>query len=319
MARGMQHRDGYGAAVQPWLPRLPLLLLSWLSPRSLLPGATMLVGHPRTRPHHQPQAPPSRRSFRWTRTPALIEWEAGTAELVAFDGSRRPVRLGSESPAPADSSVVTATIDHIWQSVWIDVTSATAHPVPRPAEAAGASDDSVWRDANGLVWFGHFEDHNTIATSKDGGATWTSHSFASGFFVPAYSGAKDVLAVLEYEDVNRQRLRLLWVWYSIDGSATWARTEEGSGPADPIENRGGVVRADGRLVMSGPDNAGLLVMDGDWTYFEPAAWTPGGGRFELINTNGWGKSLTVIGRPADSTSAYVSTTPGDDWMPLTVR
>ncbi len=165
----------------------------------------------------------------------------------------------------------------------------------------------------------NFEDHNTIATSKDGGATWTSHSFGNGHFVPAYSGAMDVLAVLEYEDVNRQRLRLRWVWYSVDGGATWARTEEGSGPADPIEDRGGVVRADGRLVMNGPDNAGLIVMYGDWTYFEPAAWTPGDGRFELLNANGWGKSLTVIGRPADSADVYISATPGDDWTPFTVR
>jgi hypothetical protein len=250
---------------------------------------------------------------------ALVDWEAGTAELVAFDGSRRPLRLGSESPVPTDSSIITATIDDIWQPVWIDVASATAHPVPRPAEAAGASDDSLWRDANGLVWFGNFEDHNTIATSNDGGATWTSHSFGSGYFVPAYSGANDVLAVLEYEDVNRQRLRLLWVWYSIDGGATWARTEEGSGPAGPIEDRGGVVRADGRLVMHGPDDAGLLVMDERWTYFGPAAWTPGGGRFDLLNAYGWGDSLTVIGRPADSADVYISATPGDDWTPFTVR
>lgn len=251
---------------------------------------------------------------------ALVDWDAGTAELVGFDGNRRPLGLGSESPAPADSSVISATIDGTWQSVWIEVSSATAHPVPLPADAAGASDDSLWRDANGLVWFGSFEDDNMIATSQDGGASWTSHSLGGGHMLPTYSGAKDVLAVLEYEDANRMRLRFLRAWYSIDGGSTWASTEEGSGPTAPIENQGGMVRADGRLIMHSPGNAGLIVMEDDWAYFAPAAWTPGaGGEFELLSMQGWSDALTVIGRPADSSDVYISSSPGDDWAPLTVR
>lgn len=250
---------------------------------------------------------------------ALVDWAAGTADLVAFDGSRRPLRLGPEAPAPSDSTVITATLGNIWQALWIDVTAATAHPVPLPAEAAGASDDSLWRDANGLVWFGSFEDNNVIATSKDGGASWASHDLGSGRMVPTHSGAKDVLAVLEYEDANRERLRFLRAWYSIDGGATWASTQEGSGPAAPIENQGGMVRADGRLLMHSP-GAGLLVMEGDWAYFAPAAWTPGAsGEFELLSMQGWGDSLTVIGRPASSADVYISASPGDDWTPLRVR
>jgi hypothetical protein len=250
---------------------------------------------------------------------ALVDWNAGTTELMAFDGSRRPLRLGSESPAAVDSSVISTTIDGIWQSVWIEVSSATAHPVPLPAEAPGARDDSLWRDANGLVWFGFFENDNMIAISKDGGASWASHSLGSGHMLPTYSGAKDVIAVLEYEDADRIRLRFLRAWYSIDGGSTWASTQEGSGPAAPIENQGGMVRADGRLLMHSP-GAGLIVMEGDWTYFAPAAWTPGAsGEFELLSMQGWGDSLTVIGRPSDSSDVYISSSPGDDWVPLTVR
>ncbi|QLQ09984.1 MAG: hypothetical protein HZY75_05815 [Nocardioidaceae bacterium] len=63
----------------------------------------------------------------------------------------------------------------------------------------------MWQDANGLVWFGRFESDNMIATSQDGGASWTSHSLGSCHLVPTYSAAKDVLAVLEYEDARRQR------------------------------------------------------------------------------------------------------------------
>jgi hypothetical protein len=251
---------------------------------------------------------------------ALVDLAAGTAELVAFDGSRQPLRLGAQSPAPADSSVIQATIDGTWQSVWIEVSSATAHPVPLPEEAAGSSDDSVWRDANGLVWFGFFQDTNMIATSTDGGASWTSHDLGSGHMLPTYSGAKDVLAVLEYQDANTPRLRFLWVWYSVDGGATWARTKEGSGPTAPIKSLGGMVRADGRLVIHGPEEAGLIVMDEDWTYFAPAAWTPGAnGHFEFLGMQGWGDSLTVTGHPTDSADAYVSSNPGDDWTPLTAR
>ena len=251
---------------------------------------------------------------------ALVDWNAGTTELIGFNGSRRPVRLGSTSPAPVDRSVISATVDGIWQPVWIEVSAAVAHPVPLPAEASGASDDSVWRDANGLVWFGSFEDNNMVATSRDGGASWTTHRLGSGHMLPTYSGAKDVLAVLGYEDVNRSRLRFLWAWYSVDGGATWARTDADSGPAAPIENQGGMVRADGRLVMHAPGNAGLIVMEDGWTRFAPAAWTPGaGGEFELLGMQGWGDSLTVIGRPANSAEVYISASPGDDWTPLQVR
>ncbi len=251
---------------------------------------------------------------------ALVDWVAGTAELVAFDGSRRPLRLGAESPAPSNSTLIQATIEGIWQSVWIAVSSATAHPIPLPEEAAGSSSDSVWRDANGLVWFGFFEDNNIIATSTDGGASWTSHSLGSGRMLPTYSGAKDVLAVLEYEDANRARLPFLWAWYSLDGGATWARTREGSGPTAPIESKGGMVRADGRLIMHGPDKAGLIVMNKGWTYFAPAGWTPGDtGKFEFLGMQGWGRSLSVIGHAPDSAEVYISSTPGDDWTPLTAR
>lgn len=250
---------------------------------------------------------------------ALVDWAANTVELVAFDGTQRTLKLGATVPAPPDSELITSTIGGGWRTVWIDTAAATAHPVPPPPEQSSASllDDSMWRDANGLVWFGTFTDGtNTIATSADGGVTWRSHELGTGRMVPASSAADGVLAVMEYEDANREQLRLLRVRYSTDGGNAWTVSDEGSTPEASVE-LGGIVRADERLLIRG--RTGLLVME-DWRYFAPAAWTPGRtGGFELLGVQGSGDELTVTGRPTENADVYFSSIPGDDWTPLRVR
>lgn len=252
---------------------------------------------------------------------AVVDWDSSSTELVDFSGVSRSLRLGEEEPAPPGASVITATVGGTYESVWVDVGRAIAHPVPRPEAAAGASDESVWRDANGLVWFGWFEGDHVIATSQDGGASWdNTHSFGGGYLVPTYSGAEDVMAVLEYEDANRASLPFVRAWYSTDGGVSWAGTPDSSAPADPIKHQGGLVRADGRLLMHAPGDAGLLLLDDAWSTFAPAAWTPGGGgNVDLLGIQGWGDGLSVVGRPDGGAEVYLSSTPGDDWEPLRVR
>lgn len=251
----------------------------------------------------------------------LIDWADDSAQLIGFDGERRKLRLGAKAPVPADSTIVAVTLNHIWQSVWIDTATATAHPVPGPPEQeAAGSDNSLWNDANGLVWFGDFEDHYTIATSSDGGSTWTSHDLVGEHLVPTYSAAKGVLAVLEYEDANREALRLLRVWYSTDGGATWSATADSAVPTGRIQDQGGVIRTDGRLLMQSP-SAGLIEMNRNWTFFEPGGYTPEGGHFEIITmTYGDPGSLTMIGHTVGTPDLYVSTNgSGNDWEPIAGR
>jgi hypothetical protein len=250
---------------------------------------------------------------------AVVDLEAGTTELVALDGSRRPVQLGAESPAPTDASVVSAPVNGTVQPVWIDAAEATAHPLPLPEKSAGAIDQTVWRDANGLMWFGRSDDDNVVAKSNDGGASWTSHSLGTGHMEPVYSGAPDVMAVLEYETAESPGLRLRAAHFSLDNGRTWNETDPGSMPTAPVASQGGVVRADGRLLVTGPICL-LMTTDRSWNGLEPV-FPPDDQNFELLSFSGSGSTLKVIAGPIDGSTLYESGTlaPTASWSPFASR
>ena len=79
---------------------------------------------------------------------------------------------------------------------------------------------------------------------------------------------------------------------------------------EAIEDQGGVVRADGRLLMHGPGDS-LLTMDESWTSFAPVARTPGDGRFELLWMHADDAGLLLIGPPRASAETYLSADGGD--------
>lgn len=249
----------------------------------------------------------------------LVNSEGGTTELVALDGSRRSLHLGAESPAPADASVVSAPVNDTLQPVWIDAAEATAHPLSLPEMSAGTIDQRVWRDANGLMWFGHSDDDNVVARSNDGGASWTSHSLGAGNMAPVYSGAPDVMTVLEYETAKSPGLRLRAAHYSLDGGGTWKETDPGSMPTAPVPSQGGVVRADGRLVVTGPICL-LMTTDGSWNGLEPV-FPPDDQDFELLSFSGSGSALKVVAGPIDGSTLYESGTlaPTASWSPFASR
>jgi hypothetical protein len=168
------------------------------------------------------------------------------------------------------------------------------------------------------MWFGHSDDDNVVAESNDGGASWSSHSFGAGHMAPVYSGAPDVMAVLEYETADWPQLRWRGAHYSLDGGGTWSETGPGSGPRGPLASQGGVVRADGRLVVAGVKGT-LIVMEDPWTFFGPAAWTPDDKDFELLSFSGSGNTLKVIGGPMNGSELFESSTPGYSWSPFASR